>query len=180
MKNTFKMLINQLFIFLLICGCNIIDSHTGTKYEINNEYIKGKIKIDGFSIAEIKVTSINKNGLPIKEKEVNRYCCELKDGKLKKKIYFDKKNEGYKWFLCTPSFKYMEVDSLKDLTLEDKLARIKKDGSGKTIYYDTKPFEFKKGKWYHLFGLEGIEGSYFLYVNDDGTINVKYFDGGPF
>lgn len=174
------MLINQLLLSLLICGCSIIDAHWGTKYEITHEYIKGKIKIDGFSIAELEVSKISDEGLPIYEKEVIRYCCESKGEKLKKKIYFNKKNDGYKWSLCTPSFKYVEVDSLKNLTLEEKLDRIRKDGSGKPIYYDVMPFQFQTGKWYHLFGLEGIEGSYFLYYNKQNEFIVKYFDGGPF
>ena len=41
------------------------------------------------------------------------------------------------------------------------------------------PLKFKPATWYHIFGLDGIEGSYFVYINDDRTVEVKYFDGGP-
>ena len=159
-----------IFIISIIYGCENI------KYSINEEYIKGISKNDGFSIAELTGDKSSNEKL--------RVCCEAISGNfnLKDKLYFDRKNKGYQWFFCTLDLRFVENDSLKNLTIDEKLKIIKKENNGKLTpkYYDTIPITFKPETWYHFFGFEDVEGSFYVYVEKNKSFKVEYFGGGPF
>lgn len=159
-----------ILIIPIICGCG------NNSYLIKEEYIKGKSGIDGFSIAELKGDKSSDEKL--------RVCCKtisVKSG-LTNKLFFYKKNNGYQWHFCTLNLRFVENDSLRELSLEKKMEIINKENSGKSApkYYETLPIRFKPETWYHFFGFKDIEGSYFVYVNKDRSFNVEYFEGGPF
>ncbi len=96
-------------------------------------------------------------------------------------IFFGKKNEGYRWFFCTLDLRFVENDSLNNLSFKQKLEIINKEkGTGAPKYYDTLPITFKPETWYHFFGFDKLEGSFFVYIEKDGTFKVEYFNGGPY
>ncbi len=143
------------------------------QYVIQAEFIKGKSNIDQFTIAELSGDKFSEEKL--------RVCCESKGDSLIDKIFFNKKNEGYHWYFCTLDLSFIEDDSLKDLTITEKIKILHNDSKEavESEYSDIMPIKFETGKWYHFFGLENIEGSYFVHVEDNNTFSVEYFDGGP-
>jgi len=157
------------FITFTFSGCD------SNKYSINREFIKGTSKNNGFIIAELIGDRYSGEKL--------RVCCEpnLRNN-LTKKIFFNKKDRCYHWTFCSLDLKYVESDSLRNLSMEEKLEIIRKENNGKEISssYDTLPIKFTPETWYHFFGFEDIEGSYFVYVKKDGTFKVEYFNEGPF
>jgi len=169
MKVTLRIII-LIFTISFIYGCG------DNNYIITEDYISGKSKNDGFTIAELFGDKSSQ--------EKQRVCIETISGKkdLKQKIYFNKKNEGYQWFYCTLDLRFVENDSLKNLKVEEKLEIIQKENivTSHPQYYETIPIEFKPGTWYHFFGFEDIEGSFYVFVMNDRSFKVEYFDGGPF
>ena len=167
MTQSTKLSIFLFFVFSLIYGCN------NQKYQINKNGIKGVSLNDGFTIAELKDGKSSE--------EVLRVCCEpVSHTELKRQLYFKKKNVGYHWNFCTLDLRFVENDSLKNLSLEEKLEILRREGHiGSPEHFDTIPINFKVGTWYHIFGLEDIEGSFYFYVEKDGAFKVEYFDGGP-
>ncbi|MCF8373974.1 MAG: hypothetical protein K9H64_20285 [Bacteroidales bacterium] len=178
LKNIF-IFSSTIIIFLNTVSCDEAKFNSGKNYKVTEEYIKGSTYINNFTISELEVSSIGGNGLPIKEKDIVQYCCKSSSKSLKKKIYFNRKNKGYKWFYCTLNLDFIEVDSLKKLSEEQKLTMIHQV-RGENMYFDTIPFRFEAGKWYHLYGLENVEGSYYIHFNIKKEFIVKYFEGGPF
>jgi hypothetical protein len=168
MKITTKILILT-FIISIFFGCGDM------KYSITEKYISGISKNDGFTIAELIGDKSSEEKL--------RVCCETITGNrdLNKKLYFNRKNKGYQWSLCTLDLRFVENDSLKNLTLHKKLEIIKKENNGDSTvkYYETIPIDFKADTWYHFFGFEDIEGSFFVYVEKDKSFRLEYFGGGP-
>ncbi len=167
-----------LIVIAMFYSCSVINSQFGAQYEITMDFIKGKSPIERFQIAVLKKTELNEQGYPLDNNELERYCCFSDGDNSARKIFFQRANDGYQWTVCTPDLKYVEVDSLINLSEEEKRQRI--GGSKSPVAYNTMPFKFESDKVYHLFGLEGIEGSYYLYFSEKKEFIVKYFDGGPF
>lgn len=157
-------------------GC--LEDH---KYTITENYILSIYEIDSFSIAEIEVTDIGENGIPYNYQEIARVTCESNLG-TDRKIFFHKENAGYSWTFSNLDLRFVEADSLKDLSVEEKLRILRDEGAfdGEVTHFKTMPLKFDIGKWFHLFGLKNIQGSYFIFVKPDGSLLVRYFDGGPF
>ncbi|RKN76819.1 hypothetical protein [Ulvibacterium marinum] len=142
-----------------------------TKTKIISE--KGE-RIDSFSIAIHSRDSIKPNNYF----ELDRYCCSFTGtGKPSKQVVFNNINDGYSWEKCHVIFDYVEKDSLKNLTVKEKLEII--DQNNQSEDFDRMPFKFERDKVYHLFGLKGIEGSYYLSLDSSNNLIVEYFDGGP-
>ena len=76
--------------------------------------------------------------------------------------------------------RFVQNDSLKNLSVGEKLEILRQEGrTGHPNYFDTIPINFRPGKWYQIFGLEDIEGSFFVYVKNDGSFKIEHFGGGP-
>jgi hypothetical protein len=164
----------QIFLFLTFSTV-LFSCSEASKYSINQNYIRGISKIDRFTIAELTGDKFSP--------EYQRVCLEASSEKArqKAKLYFKQNNNGYYWQSCTLDLKFVENDTLKDLSLEEKLDILKKENpeNTKPKKYEILPWEFKPGKWYHFFGFDNIEGSFFVYVEKDKTFRVEYFGGGP-
>jgi hypothetical protein len=177
-------LLVSLVLFLSIVSCssstekNIYQEYNSKieneakSYQISQLFIHGESEIQNFTIAELT------GGKNSEEKQ--RICCFSTDDKFSNKICFNQKNTGYKWNYCTLDLRFIEDDSLKDLTLEEKLEILNSESTGKEFPdLDICPIDFEPGKWYHFFGLPNIEGSYFVHVEEDEKFTVEYFSGGP-
>lgn len=164
-------------LYALVLSCNNCD-FSERKVEITNEYIKSNCVIKSFQLALSEDTEINSEGYPVNYKEKERYCCSFGGDALKKVIYFHRINDGYKWICCTLDLRFVEVDSLKDLSIEEKNKIIGDDEP--IIQYDTLPLKFEHGKTYCLFNIDNYDGSYYLYFDKNMKFVAKYFNGGPF
>ena len=166
---------NSLTKTILLIFITIIYGCRENRYSINEEFIKGKID-NGFTIAELSSDKSSSERL--------RVCCEASSKKSVStdKLFFHKKNIGYQWAFCTLDLRFVENDSLKELSFKEKMEILNKEEYGKPTHknYDTLPIKFKPETWYQFFGFRNIEGSYFVYVEKDGSFKVEYFKGGPF
>lgn len=192
MNNKFRkkiiiLLSSILTLVFTISSCNLLNEEK--KYEITYDYIKGEEPLDWFSVAELEVHSmIDEFGRPGSYDEVDRVVCKKnKEKEFKYKIFFHKPNHGYTWEYLGEVININEIipDSIKNKEFEEQIAYVNEIDTVINVdeerlkSHDIIPLKFKPATWYHIFGLEGIEGSYFVYINDNRTIEVKYFDGGP-
>jgi hypothetical protein len=164
-------------ISLIVVSCVLSEENT---YEITLDGIKsnGNIKLQNFTIALFDRTE-NQMRPYSTSKELARYCFEFdtikKSGKT---VSFTESNIHYKWSRCDLDLSYVETDSLKSLTLKQKLDLIHQDTLSIKIF-NKMPFVFSQDTLYHVFGLDGIVGSYYIALDKDNSIVVDYFDGGP-
>jgi len=113
--------------------------------------------------------------------------CNLLNEEKKYEIFFHKPNHGYTWEYFGEVININEIipNSIKNKEFEEQIAYVNERDTVNVVdeerlkSHDIMPLKFKPATWYHIFGLDGIEGSYFVYINDDRTVEVKYFDGGP-
>ena len=171
-------------IFLLWFGYKKIDEfinhfHEDDNYVVTKEMVRSKenVRIDSFTIVVYRKVE---NGSTLNSgSEISRYCCVFR-GKTrpKKVVYFDRLKDDYFWQRCDLNLAYVENDSLKNLSLEEKRKMINID-TART--FDRMPFEFQSNQVYQIFGLKGIDGSYFFEINNStNEIEIEYFEGGPF
>ena len=178
-----KRLLYGLCSLVLIVANNNCTESNSNKHDITYEFISGEKGIFSFSIAKLDVQQLNNLGFPGTFTETDRVTCRLENGTKAKKIFFHKENAGYVWYKSSPNYDFENNDSLNKLSTSEILEFLKKEGVLKNAHknrYLTIPFELESGNWYHLFGLNDIEGSYFIYVNKDRTFKTYYFDGGPY
>ena len=139
MKN-FKIIIS-IFLISLLSSCFLLN-HT---FKLTNSYIKSnKSFYQGFSFLEIKVDSLNSEGIPVKYntlKSANLFIDNPK-GKQSKKIFFYKRMNNYYWMY-----------------------------SGKTNL-PVLPIQMKKNHWYKIDGLVFFGNpilSKFIYIDTEGN-----------
>src|SRR5690606_37149451 len=113
---------------------------------------------------------IDGQNIPGSYQEINRVICvnNTKE-KISNKIFFHQSNEGYKWNDVGELTNIDSIisDSLKELPFIKQLEHIDHKDSvivDNSIEYEIMPLKFKPATWYHVFGLDGIEGSYFVYI----------------
>lgn len=171
--------IGLMFLVASLPGCDLLFSRY--YYTINCSGIKSNTRsgIERFTIALYE-----RDGYSLRpkdySKELARFCFEYKgeNGGLRQ-VSFIKCNSKYKWSRCDLDLRFVTIDSLKDLTIEQKLELLKEEGSF-SDYKDKMPFKFEKDTLYHIFGLNGIDGSYFMAIDENNKLVVDYFEGGPF
>lgn len=164
--------------FLQITSCGFFGFDRNS-LRITKDFIE---KTDGeplvsFTIAVYERDSVFWDTRPLNKTELVRYCCSIKDStNCSSKVYFNEERDGYYWSRCDLVLDFVENDSLKNLSTEEKLSRIE---FGSIEYFDVMPFKFERSKIYHLFGIQEMKGSYYLTIDASGELIVDYFDGGP-
>ena len=164
-------------ISVIAVGCVLLEENT---YEVTLDGIKskGNTELRQFTIALYDKPEGQMRPHPT-SKELARYCFEFDSVKKSgKKVSFTESNNHYVWSRCDLDLSYIETDSLKSLPLREKLALIHTDTLAIT-FFKRMPFSISQDTLYHVFGLDGIEGSYYMALDENNTLVVDYFDGGP-
>ena len=183
-KTRFLLLFSVIITIVLILtvNCKVFNVfyvfYVGNDYKVTLTEIVSKKgeRINSFTIAIYERDSLMLSLRPDNFKEIDRYCCSfIGEGKSSKKVFFNKLKDGYIWQRCHLVLDFVEKDSLKNLSIKEKLAMV---NVGKPESFDKMPFEFNRNKVYHLFGFNNFEGSYYLTLDDSDNLIVDYFDGG--
>jgi len=171
---------NKYFWFIIsviAVGCVLSEENT---YKITLDGIKskGNTELQRFTIALYNKPEGQMRPYPT-SKELARYCFEFDSVKKScKTVSFTESNNHYVWSRCDLDLSYVETDSLKSLPLKQKLALIHKDTLAIKLF-TRMPFSISQDTLYHVFGLDEIEGSYYMALDENNTLIVDYFDGGP-
>ena len=130
---------------IILLSCNNNEFTVTGEYAYNSNGFP-----NGLKLALLKVDSLDSGGVPKKAKDSVRIDLYHLTGKVKKKIYFFKKNEGYYWEIFLAGNKS-----------------------------EVLPIRFEKNNWYAIWdgnfekGLFKTEKhSFFLYCDSTGKIRV--------
>lgn len=167
------------FFIVSIVACVSCQHHRikqTNSYEITKEYIRWYSNIRCIRIELLENNELNSDNYPVSNKVIKTFCCESNSNLLTNIIYFTKPNNGYTWSVCSTDLTYVENDSFKNLSVEEKLKIIvSKDTINTYNKFEVMPFVFEFGKLYHLIGLEDIEGSFYLHLNSNNELVVRYY-----
>ncbi len=174
---------NRLVFIFYVClsGCTAREK----LYQITVDGVTSRSKtITEFSISQFKKDHLDESDIrPNEHNELMRYCCKLSvENKGKKMVFFGKDTPNYTWSLCKLDTSLAMVDSLSNLTVLQKLSRLKSRDSLKISINDENlklPFVVQNGYVYQIFGLEKMEGSYYFCFNSEGKLIIQFVDKGP-
>ena len=163
-------------ITIVLSACGESEKVNKGPYDLSEAEITSKKSIERLTVAQIDVSEISPEGIPVRFREHARFCCEVKpNSSAKKRIDLKSENEAYRWFLCNLNTRFAEDDSLKNLSIKEKLAIV---DVGEVKYLDKLPFDLNSGEWFQVFGLADVDGAYYVRMDENEGFVVKYYEGG--
>jgi len=119
---------------------------------VTKEYIENSCKFESpFYVEEIKVDSLDTNGIPVKYEVTRKVSAGLKEQNLKpaRKIYFYENTQNYDW---------LDINN--------------------TSVHDTLPIDMSPGNWYLIRGLKTdfttSAKKIFIHVTDSGEFKTYH------
>ena len=169
---------------------NKFNNYRSSNCSISSNCITCQEELKSFQLARIKFNNKLDSGMimPYDYSILDNVRCIQNKNSTKKRrtINLFGKNNDYHWEYWNFDYSFMENDSLKNLTEKEKLQIIKNSSSASQSkrYLEINPFKFEPTNWYVISSInyseyDNDDGSYFIYVNEDGTLKIHFFSGGP-
>lgn len=156
------------FFGLLFIHCFLVKKECSIEYE----KINCSTEINIINIAELVTdSSASLIKYPWNLQESSRITCQYNPAShesQRKTIRFDRNTPGYDWYHSNLDLRFIEDDSLKKLSLDQKLKMLNlenQDRSSKTLD-DIIPIRFKINTWYCLWGIPDLDGPIYFYFED--------------
>ena len=169
MKKIF-FLCNLLIVFN---GCN----SASQQYLITMNGIYSKeIGIQQFSISQFKAGKFDSTDIrPKDHTEIMRYCCSIRPGKTEKMSVLFKDTLDYKWEYCKLDTSLVDSNYNGSTVTSSTGNEIPNTNLSISL-----PFRIEKGYVYQIFGLTGVNGSFYFSLNNENELFIQFHDQGPF